>query len=381
MSLSSEDSLRLNVLLTQELQAIRIDESRMMVHALTGRGEAQVPLASNCRDELYLRKVRELFSTHALGSPGGYPVFLKRWTRMGQVREQNLDKLLLLGEPEAVVAVAHAPGLSEALAQCAWWAMPTADIARRLLHSEAVARSSLGQELAAYLLEYMPFESEPQAIIENVRLVLLPNLVDEETRQDLWDKATRKTIYYVGFLQTMPDTMPDTSTGGTQANPALEKIQRSVTPLLATGNPYAKQLCRLLSTPGQIWLATLDKAISKLVNQDMTVASVHAIANYFAAISSDEQRQSRDMNEIEAQVQQRTSFVTGDSKADEHLQQLCEQLPDNAPEISAMLALAMVGEELINPVFAQTDAMGSVMRRKLAPVTEPLLGQIRVLLA
>ena len=42
MELSSEDSLRLNVLINQDLQAIRIDESKMIVYALTGRGEAKV---------------------------------------------------------------------------------------------------------------------------------------------------------------------------------------------------------------------------------------------------------------------------------------------------------------------------------------------------
>jgi len=44
-----------------------------------------------------------MLSSHVLGSPGGYPVFLQRWTRMGQTRDTQLDKLLLLGEPEAVV--------------------------------------------------------------------------------------------------------------------------------------------------------------------------------------------------------------------------------------------------------------------------------------
>ena len=36
MQLSNEDNLRLNVLLAQDLKAVRIDESRMIVHALTG---------------------------------------------------------------------------------------------------------------------------------------------------------------------------------------------------------------------------------------------------------------------------------------------------------------------------------------------------------
>ena len=120
MELSSEDSLRLNVLINQDLQAIRIDESKMIVYALTGRGEAKVPLNPTCRDEKYLRIVREMFSTHALGSPGGYPVFLRRWTRMGQMREESLEGLLILGEPEAVVAVANSTELTEEVARRAW---------------------------------------------------------------------------------------------------------------------------------------------------------------------------------------------------------------------------------------------------------------------
>ena len=119
MELSHEDSLRLNVLLTQDLQAIRIDESAMIVYALTSKGEAKVRLVPSCRDDRYLRNVRELFSTHALGSPGGYPVYLKRWTRMRQTRADSLRGLLLLGEPEAIVAVANAPGLTDELARCA----------------------------------------------------------------------------------------------------------------------------------------------------------------------------------------------------------------------------------------------------------------------
>ena len=108
MNLSTEDSLRLNVLLNQELQAVRIDESKMVVFALTPKGEASVTLNPNCRDDQYLKQVRELFSMHVLGSPGGYPVFLKRWTRMGQQRGGNsLLSLLLLGEPELAIGRAR----------------------------------------------------------------------------------------------------------------------------------------------------------------------------------------------------------------------------------------------------------------------------------
>ena len=121
MELSPEDALRINVLLASPIEAVRIDESSMTVHALSGKGEARVRLNPNCRDETYLRTVREALSSHVLGSPGGYPVYLKRWTRMGQARDEILESLLLLGEPEAVVAVVNAGGLTDEIARRAWW--------------------------------------------------------------------------------------------------------------------------------------------------------------------------------------------------------------------------------------------------------------------
>ena len=100
MELSAEDSLRINVLLANKPQAIRINESSMTVFGLSANGEAQIELNPTGRHEQYLKRVKELFSGHVLGSPGGYPVYLQRWTRMGQMRDDNLDQLLLLGEPE-----------------------------------------------------------------------------------------------------------------------------------------------------------------------------------------------------------------------------------------------------------------------------------------
>ncbi len=48
-------------------------------------------------------------------------------------------------------------------------------------------------------------------------------------------------------------------------------------------------------------------------------------------------------------------------------------------EPQAMLILSAIGEHLVAPVFAHTDAIGTVMRRKLEPITQPLLQQIAIL--
>ena len=370
MDLSREDSLRLHVLLKQDLQAVRIDESAMVLHALTGEGEARVPLNPTCRDEIYLRKVRELLSTHVLGSPGGYPVYLRRWTRMGQARADNLDRLLLLGEPEAVVAVVHAEGLTDELARRAWWAMPTAENARRMLEHEHIARGSMGPELAAFLLEFLPFEEDSRAIVDSVRLVLQPGLVDEATRDRLWKRARQKTTYYTGFLWALPDDLPDPL----PAHPALEAAAQRLQPLADSGNPVAALLLRVLGAPGQTFVHVAREALRKPRDQDVTVILFDVVGGYFGGVRH-LMPESQDVADLE-----RAADALVESRAGA-LAAVLEAAPELAPQAAAVLLMSRVGEPLLRPIFARTDAIGTVMRRKLEPLTGPIDRRMACLLA
>jgi hypothetical protein len=375
MELSHEDSLRLNVLIKQDLHAIRIDDASMTVHALTGKGEAKVQLNPNCRDDVYIRHIRELLSTHALGSPGGYPVYLKRWTRMGQMREQSLDSLLILGEPEAVIAVAHAPGLTEEIARRAWWVMPTAEVARKLLECPEVVNGDLGRELADFLIEFLPFEAESHDVVQTVRLVLQPGLIEPAMRQSLWKKAARKSAYYVGFLYADSESIPQEA----GEHPQLPEIRQRLQPLLKSENPLAAQLIRLLDESGQNYLQTIEKAIDKIADQDVTVALLKALQRYFRSTWPEDyaieyHRLPQDIDQIAANIMQ--------VKALPFLQPVIELTEDDArleQKVAAVLKLSLVGEPLVNPIFSQTDAVGSVMRKRLRPVTDWILANVNVL--
>ena len=369
MELAPEDSLRLNVLLAQELKAVRIDESRMTVHALTAEGEAVVPLNPNRRDDQYLKGVRELLSSQVLGSPGGYPVFLKRWTRMGQTRDDNLDSLLLLGEPEAVVAVVHAAGLTPEHARLAWWAMPEADNARRMLERKAIAESEVGQELARHLLDYLPFETEAKAIQDTVRLVLQPGLATDAVRQDLWQKAGRKGVYYVGFLQACPDELPESC----PAHPEWEGTRQALAELHEAGNPFAALLCKALSPEGQMFLKVAELAMGKLANQDATVALFEAIGSYFAAA----RLAAVACRDSEAAVAHAEVCVNAPLSTAPGLADVLAATPEQRERLTALLTLAMAGEAMLDSFFAYSDAVGPLMRRKLAPWTEPMLAQMQ----
>ena len=372
MALSAEDNLRLNVLLAQQLFAVRIDESKMIVYALTAKGEAKIPLNAIGKDEAYIKEVKALFSTHVMGSPGGYPVYLKRWTRMGQARDDSLAQLLLLGEPEAVVAAVHAPGLSDELAARAWWAMPSAENARRMLEKKAVAEGNTGKELAEFLIEFLPFEEEQRDMIESVRLVLQPGLIDQQQKEKLWAKTKSKRSFYVGFLHASADDLPIE----VDAHVHYEIVSQQLKPLLDEQNVYAMMLEKVLSAKGQAFLHTAEQALKKPGNQDVVVSLLAAVANYFKNIVP-EKFSEDDITSICAEAE---TLCCGNNESMNKVIMALEGSIENSQQyLCAMTVLACLSVKLVNPIFARSDAIGTVMRKKIKPVTDPVFEQLQIL--
>lgn len=369
MDLSSEDSLRLNVLMANAV-AVRIDEGTMTVHGLSQAGEeARVKLCPNCNADRYVRYVRELLSSTVLGSPGGYPVYLKRWTRMGQASDMRLADLLMLGEPEAVVAVSGSPALTDELAMRAWWAMPDADNARRMLRCEAVVTGRMGPVLADFLLEFLPFEQEPQQIIESVRLVLQPGLIDAQACRSIWQRGRQKNVFMVGFLAATPDTLPEDGA----EHPLLQQHQAALQALAQAHNPYARQLLRLLSAPGQAFVRACSTIMRKPSNQDVVVVLLDAIVDYLADVRISPFH----YHELGSITDNIRVMLESDSaeemKLPDELARVLAVAPQLQTQVEAMLLLAHTGEPVVRTIFAQTDSIGTVMRRKLEPVSTPLL--------
>ena len=372
MALSAEDNLRLNVLLAQELHAVRIDESKMIVFALTAKGEARVPLNAIGKDEAYIKEIKSLFSTHVMGSPGGYPVYLKRWTRMGQARDESLAQLLLLGEPEAVVAAVHASGLTDELAARAWWAMPTAENARRMLEKQAVVDGETGKVLADFLIEFLPFEEEQSDMIESVRLVLQPGLISQQEKEKLWSKTKSKRSFYVGFLHAAADDLPIKVEG----HPDYEQIKVLLAPLLEQGNPYALMLEKVLSAKGQAYVQTVQDALKKPGNQDVVVSLLAAVAKYFEMVLPD----GFATDDIVAICAESETLCCSDNPDVSQVLEALDGHADNARSyLCAITVLSCLSVKLVNPVFSRSDAIGTVMRKKIKHITVPVLAELQVL--
>jgi hypothetical protein len=76
--------------------------------------------------------------------------------------------------------------------------------------------------------------------------------------------------------------------------------------------------------------------------------------------------------------------VVCDCKSNSELSVEIEELKNAIPDISRLLnsifVLSCVGEQLVAPVFALTDAVGTVMRRKLEPISKPVSENLNILL-
>jgi len=328
--LSPEDALRLNVLLAGEVLAVRIDEGARQLHALTPKGEARFALSPVGRADRYFQRVRELLGGHALGSPGGYPVHLRRWTRMGQMEPKKLEAMLKLGEPEAVLAVAYAGELTDELARRVWWAQPTMEVARAMLAQPAVQTGTMGPLLAEFLIEHLPFEEDPVAAMHSVRAVLAAGLLAAQQREPLWLKGKRRPYYLVGFLEFLPDELPPEPPRELPAN--------------LGDSPAAALLARCYSPSGQSYLHAAELVLEKPPAHETVYLMLDLLGRHFAA--------GRDA---------------------------AAQLPACPAEAAVLDRLSRLSNADAEPILTRTTAIGPLMRRHLEPLLAPIIADLKLL--
>jgi hypothetical protein len=104
-----------------------------------------------------------------------------------------------------------------------------------------------------------------------------------------------------------------------------------------------------------------------------TVAKLmEIIGNYFRpALGA--QKPAREIGAAIAATEQLMAAAGGEPAT------LLQAVPELREEIAAMLTLAHTGEALVTPIIAASTASGTLLRRKLEPVLEPLLRQYAVL--
>ena len=302
--------------------------------------------------------------------PGGYPVHISRWTRLGSAHGEA-NKMLLLGEPEAVVAAACSPGVTAQMAKRVWWSHQSAEIARHLLNHDSVKLDGLGNELACYLLDYLPFEEHSLNGIQTIQHCLYAKLIGEHLKKDLWGRASRKNAYYVGFLLAGPMSIPLQET----AHSALAVIQAPLSVLAALNNSYASTFEHFLQPAGRRWLRTLQMAMYKPSEPDVVTAIFCAIEQH-AGIGNTG-LVATDHNNAQTIA---NSWLIG-TAGDTEFKQLLRALPESThDQLEALLVMMQLGENTLVPLFRGRDASGTVMRKHLQPLSQVLDNQICALL-
>ena len=360
--LTREDGLRLNVLMTQA-EAVRIDERGPVVIALAGDRELRVELHPQGREDAYLLAVRRMLASLVIGHPGGFPVFIRRWLRGGQLENLRTADLLKLGEPEAVLAAAASPGIDETVARRAWWAHPDAAVARALLDNPALAAAGLRGELAAWLAENLPFEQDENAVLATARLIAMPGLLTAETRLRLWRRGVQRPACRVGFLQAAPRDLPEPYPE--RALP--DRVVAALTAEASTGNGMAACLARLFDAQGQTLLATCDAILEDPQHREIISPLLNLLGDAcrdgWASID-------------EGEVSEHDPGAGSGPAAE----RLLATVPELADEVAALQMLGGCEEALCYPVFARSTASGSLLRDKLEQVLRPRREAIATLL-
>jgi len=360
MNISNEDALRLNVLMQQPVEAVRINESTMTLYALLPDRELNMRLSPNCNDERYLRQVRQLLSGFALNSPEGFPVYLQRWNRMGQIKSEKLEGLLKIGEPEAVLAVVQSQNLTYDIARRAWWCMTNSENACHLLEHQLVRDSELAKELVNFLIEFLPFEEDPLAMIKAAQQAVRAGVMQEEELKSLWQKGKRRAGIRLGFLAANPTIVPEDIT--------VEKKPKLLEEL--DDNNLRAGIEHLFGESGQKFIKGMLEVLDRIPNQDAAIFMCDTIHRYFQWANP--LGLAPASWEAVPVFAQRLNETFGINVA-------CMSATNQA-QWNAISELALVSQNILNPILSQTDSVGTVMRKRLLPVTQNIQQRLEVLI-
>jgi len=342
--LEPEDTLKLNVLIATSV-AIRIDTYKLTVVGLNAQFKEQtIELKPSGDTEAYIKDVKKLLVTQVLGAMGGYPSYLKRWSRMGQVESSNLASLLKLGEVEAVVAVSNSTTLDEKLLKLTWWCATNTDnqaeIGRFLLTKPFVLNTETGREIAQYLLEFLPFVNDTEQLIDTTSLVLQENLIDQKAKLRLWKQGQRKTAFLVGFVERMSGTLPN------ELN-------------IQSLNCKHTDLQIINSEQSQIFLTTLLHILKKINQEYVLYRALEVLGKY---MSHEKISAHRNIEQINQQIDN-LALLAGDEQ----------------DKLNARLLLAGVSEHLVVSTISAHNLTGSAIRKKLDHVLTPIQKALKTL--
>ncbi|MCZ7597145.1 MAG: hypothetical protein M5U09_04455 [Gammaproteobacteria bacterium] len=315
----------------------------MSVRGLAGGAERVVHLDGGRQPQRYLKAVRELLSSIALGSPGGYPLVLGRWTRTGQLHNLPLEKLLRLAEPEAVVAVAIAGNL-------------TADMARLASVGQSDHRD---RPLPPCPRRRAAGRTRPRTRRAPARAPAVRDRGDR--RRAFRSRRAGRPRHGSGRRRctVAPRTTQERDLAGFRPGAAVR-------PSRGRRCRYHARKCLrpagvLLSARGRILFSTVESILSRPADPEIVVECLDTLSSLLARIRP----AAGEFTSIE-NIERRVADAgpAGDD--------------DTSRRLRAIAFLSLAGEPLVRDHFARSTAVGSLMRRQLAPLLDPVCRELAI---
>ena len=126
-----------------------------------------------------------------------------------------------------------------------------------------------------------------------------------------------------------------------------------------------------MSESGQQFLKTLRRCLAKPNNQDVVISLLNVIGHYFLMLNSDNRRY-RDLQMWNTDARRLLK--------ERHIPSL-EDCSDRLLAYGeSIMALSLVDETMVGPVFSVSDAIGTVMRKRIKPITDDINKHIDQLL-
>ena len=244
------------------------------------------------------------------------------------------------------------------------------EIARWMLEKDAVVHGGMGKVLADFLIEHLPFEESPDARMHTIRLVLYGKLADEQTTAKLWRMAKGVPYYFIGFLEFMPENLPEDQ----PPRPDYVEAAALLNPLIDTGNAFAERLLALLSANGQTWLKAISEVLARPSTSLVVYALLDAISRYFHATGYPVKTEDLDALFAEARA-----MASGEHAAPQDLMEVLHAAPQYRQNIEAMLALSGLTSKTADPWLLRNTAVGALMRRKIEPLVAPINQAVQIL--
>ncbi|HCK77036.1 MAG TPA: hypothetical protein DHW07_07810, partial [Gammaproteobacteria bacterium] len=243
---------------------------------------------------------------------------------------------------------------------------PTVEVARLMLSHPAVANGSLGPILGRFLLDHLPFETASRPIIDTVKLLLHSRLLNEQEIGRLWARAQNQVAWLVGFLSAGPQYL----------NVPYETEPESHASLFVESSPIEALLTRTGSVRDRHFLHFVESALKQAIDMDTVVDTLNALGDYYKPLRGEEELP-RSADALRRAVGTISGLST-EAFAQDHAggrnhTRLHKQR-------AALITLSLCGEPLVAPFFAKSDAVGSLMRRKLEPVISPVFSALDTLL-